>query len=244
VGPAGTKSSGSGSGKPGATEQAAGQPGAGRKPAAKRRAAKAARVERMPRLRPTAALTGGSGHQIRVEAVSASSGGSAAPGNGDHASPAGAIQTAGDAWTAPVVPLLFLAGFALVAFTVMGNRVYAPAPPKGSLGGASDLSDPQTSERGDAEAADSSLGSTALDVSPGDKVVAPGPPVALAAAVTATEKPSAAPARDDVHRAAGGDASAADPEPDAIVFTYTVRRRSGGLVGAARKGLRSLGDRR
>jgi hypothetical protein len=214
----------------------------------------------MPRLRPTSDLGGGQGRLIRVEAVTASSSSEdgASPHDGDRGTTAGAIDTTDKGWSAPLMPLLFLAGGTLIALTLMGNRAYAPAPAKRSLDGASDRSDPQTSERGDAEAADSSLGSTVLDVSPGDKVVAPGPPAVSAAAVTTTAMPSAAPARDDAQRAADGSlfealpepapAAEAEPsaatEPDAGVFTYTVRRRSGGLVGAARKGLRSLRDGR
>ena len=198
----------------------------------------------MPRLRPTDALNGPSGRLIRVDAVTASSNRSAAPGNGDHGTTAGAIESTDSGWSAPVVPLLLLAGLALIAFTVMGNRVYAPAPAQTGAGGASDRPDPQTSERGDAEAADSSLGSMASDVSPGDKVVAPGPPAVYAAAVTTTAMPSAASAHDGARRAADGDSSPEremekEKEAEPEVFTYTVRRRSGGLVGAARKGARS-----
>jgi hypothetical protein len=211
----------------------------------------------MPRLRPTSDLDGSSARLVRVDAVTASSStdGAGAPRGGDRGTTAaGAIESTDNGWSAPVLPLLFLAGGALIAFTLMGNRVYAPAPAKRRLGGASDRSDPQTSERGDAEAADSSLGSTAVDVSPGDKVVAPGPPAASAAAVTTTAMPSAAPACDDAQRAADGYLFAPLPEPvpdpepttepSPQVFTYTVRRRSGGRVGAARKGLRSLRDGR
>jgi hypothetical protein len=204
----------------------------------------------MPRLQPTGTIAG-SGRLVRVEAVTASSGdgdggGSTTRRGGDRGGIAGSIGTT-DGWSAPAMPLLLLAGLAVLSFAVTATRrggiPYAPtsdgaAPQPAAMPErrtrASERPSPQTASNGDTEAVDSSLGSMAPDVSPGDKVAGSGPPVASATAGAATAKPSAAPVHDDAHGAADGPSAETAQPP---VVTYTVRRRRGGLVGAARKGL-------